>query len=335
VRYLVRSRLAVFVLRCIDALFRQRRAEWKSPKRILLCNLAHLGDVVRATAALPIVKEAYPEAEIGFLIGSWSKPVLQNHPLVDKIHCVDHWKLNRASTPLWKKILHYLKQRKKVIREIQGYDLAIDLYPYFPNAIHMLYKAGIPLRVGYTSGGFGPLLTHPQEWKENSLSRPHLICPSRVQKTHILMHMGTGSSLKEWPEKRWKELAMRLAGEGHELVFTGRGEAECARIQRMGVGHLVMDAEWDVFVSWIAEAKLLISVDSAAVHVAAAFEVPTVVLFCGINSMSEWRPHNPKAQVLMHPVSCAPCYRKKGCASMACIRQISVDAVFHTAKKLL
>ena len=101
------------------------------------------------------------------------------------------------------------------------------------------------------------------------------------------------------------------------------------------MGHLVMNADWETFVSWIQGAKLLISVDSVAGHVAAAFQVPTVVLFCGMSSISEWRPQNPRAEVLMHPVPCAPCYLKKGCASMACIRRISVDAVFCSAKKLL
>src|SRR5690242_12990512 len=67
-----------------------------NPKRILVVNGAHVGDVVMSTAVLGALRSAYPASEIGFVAGSWSKMVVTNHPMVDFVHVVDHWKMNRS-----------------------------------------------------------------------------------------------------------------------------------------------------------------------------------------------------------------------------------------------
>ena len=38
------------------------------------------------------------------------------------------------------------------------YEIAIDTYHFIQNSIPLLWLARIPIRIGYTSGGFGPLL---------------------------------------------------------------------------------------------------------------------------------------------------------------------------------
>jgi len=54
----------------------------RTPRRILVANTAHLGDLVLATSVLPALKSAHPEAEIGFLCGGWNQPLAEGHPLV-------------------------------------------------------------------------------------------------------------------------------------------------------------------------------------------------------------------------------------------------------------
>jgi ADP-heptose:LPS heptosyltransferase len=269
-KYLVRNRVVNRLLRVTDWLLercwppgRAARA-LPAPRRILLANGAHLGDVVLSLAVLPVFRSAFPRARLGFLIGSWARPVLHDHPLVDWIHLVDHWKLNRAGLPLWQKVRHYQRTRSQALRAIRGkrYDVAIDLYYYFPNSIPLLWQAGIPCRIGYTSGGFGPLLTHGLDWtnqdqhvtayqadllrvlpvSDNDLLRQHtplhaarplpegVVEEFRRQglppRDFLLFHMGTGAAFKEWPLPCWRHLAERVIGAGHVLAFTGSSGAE-------------------------------------------------------------------------------------------------------------
>src|SRR5579864_9028118 len=72
----------------------QTAGNMKPPTRILLLNGAHIGDVVIASSVIPILRSAYPDAEIGMLVGTWSQMVVNNHPELTYTHYVDHWRLN-------------------------------------------------------------------------------------------------------------------------------------------------------------------------------------------------------------------------------------------------
>lgn len=138
------------------------------PKKILLTNLAHMGDVINATSVLSILKQEFPESQIGFVVGSHSKDLVKDHPLVDLIYVVDHWLLNRSANSLFKKLSCYISSYRLALKQIkgEGYDLCLDLYFYIGKASSLAYRAGIPIRIGYNmrvgrdkSCG-GNLLTH-------------------------------------------------------------------------------------------------------------------------------------------------------------------------------
>jgi ADP-heptose:LPS heptosyltransferase len=280
-KYLVRNRALNRLLRLTDWLLgwwarsRAPHPAIPEPRRILLANGAHLGDVLASVQLLPALHRAFPRVQLGFLIGHWARPLLHDHPLLAWVHIVDHWKLNRAPLPLWHKIRHYQHTRRQALREIRqaGYDVAIDLYCYFPNAISLLWQAGIPVRMGYTSGGFGPLLTHSLDWtnqdrhiteyqadllrllplSENDLACRHIAFPAEVNQLpqvirnelppsavpapdYLVFHMGAGTALKEWPLANWRCLAERVVGEGYTLVFTGNSTAETWNCDQVAAG---------------------------------------------------------------------------------------------------
>ena len=56
------------------------------PKRILLVNFGHLGDLVISSQLLPAIKGKYPQAKIGFLVGIWASQVLHGHPDIEWLH---------------------------------------------------------------------------------------------------------------------------------------------------------------------------------------------------------------------------------------------------------
>ncbi len=330
----------------------------ENPKKILICNLANFGDVVISTTVLPVLKKRYPNCEIGYLTATATgKAVLKDHPLVSKVHFFDHWYLNRFRC---KAALHHIKSSRQALKEIreERYDLAIDLYSYFPNAIPFLARAKIPVRIGYPTGGFSNLLTHSVAWtfQDRYVGWAHLhlleVLGIEIQKEsplpsynykkktgeYVVFHMGSTSVLKEWDVKQWIQLALRFEAFGWAIVLTGKGDRErklCREVASSTKAKNLCDQlDWMEFVMTIQEAKVVITVDTAAVHIAAGSLTPTIVLYAGINSPHMWVPPFHFCKLLMNRVACAPCFNKKGCVTMDCIRGIRVEDVYQCAIQL-
>jgi ADP-heptose:LPS heptosyltransferase len=382
-KYLVQDRIPNAGLALADGvlgLFRgwnRAGREVGRPRRILIAIGGHLGDAVIATSVLPVLRAAFPEAEIGVLVGSWARPVLEGHPLIRWFHVVDHWKLNRSGDSLAGRLRRYWRTRERALWELRevGYDAAVDLYAFFPNAAPLLWRAGIPVRVGYVSGGFGPLLTHALEWSEAKahVTDHHMellrvlgaAVPDQVRYAlppvpaaaideaatfsrahglesgaYLVLHLGAGNRRKEWPRERWRALAERLAREGRRLVFTGAGREQAAEVAAVTSGLTgCVDAcdrlSWPAFVHVIQEAGLVVCVDTVAGHVASGVGTPCVWIAAGMSDPYYWRPVGGRTIVVTNPVPCSPCFRSEGCGAMACVRGVEVDAVYEAVKALL
>jgi ADP-heptose:LPS heptosyltransferase len=271
-RYLVRNRVAnaglVVADAALGALYSSRGTQRipESPERILIATGGHLGDAVIATAMLADLHEAFPGAALDVLAPSWNAAVFEGHPFVRRVHCVDHWKVNRAPLSRAAKIARYVSMARAAASEISNakYDVAIDSYPFFPNMAGVLWRAGIPIRVGYASGGFGPLYTHATEWvddrehiaeKQRRLTRlvtrertlaaepAYRLAPDTPAVEHslnelldrndtrpvVLLHAGAGSVQKDWPLEHWTRLAAELVNDGSvRVLLTGAGARDAS-----------------------------------------------------------------------------------------------------------
>ena len=373
--YRARNPLIVGALYTADALAsllprRQEVITGDRPLRVLVANWGHLGDVV---AILPLLKflELHPQVkELGVLIGSWSRPVLEAGDIAARIHVIDHWHLDRSKKSLARKIAQYLTRRRSLVHELSEcrYDMSIDTFASIPSTHGITWSADIPRRVGFTSGGLGPCLTDPFDWLPNNKSmldhqlellKPlfgkvhpkHLpasysgIKPAplkhllgTVDRPYVVLHMGP-SNIRGWVPEKWLSLASALIVRGYDLVATGgRGEEmDSARIlnEKIQIKDLTGRLSWREFIATVANATAVVTVDSVAGHVAACFSAPTVVLTAGRQRISLWRPNNSNALALTHPVDCAPCHRTKGCAAMACVRHIEVEDVLSALQQVL
>lgn len=378
-RYFMRNFFFNLVLRSIDAVLSAGCALLSSSKppsevrRVLIANSAHLGDIVMSTAVLPVLKASFPNARIGMLVGSWAGPIVQGHELLDWVHQVDHWRQNRAELPLKTKIGRWWQSRRQAIREIRDvdYDIAIDLYFYFPNSIALFWQAQIPYRVGYSSGGLGPLLTRALDMDMklnrsfivdlhlelvrqiacNGTLRNDLAFPSIPRSkvdvkaivgstNYVVLHIGTGDERRDWPESSWITLAQQLRSKGQLLVLTGSGSREREKIKRFRDAipealDLCDRLKWKEFIEVIACAKLLISGNTVAPHIAYAVHTPVIVVNHGINNLHLWHKPSQHTVILMNPVECAPCYRNTGCFSMACLRELSPALVLAEVMRII
>lgn len=378
-RYLIRNPRSAAAINLVDALLslgrlrRRQQGVPSCPRRILLADWTHLGNIMLTIPALRLLRKLFPQAEIGFLAGSWSVPVIESTGLCDHLHLVDHFLLSRARDGRLHKIRRYFAMRRRAIAEIGsvGYEVAIDVDSHFPPAAPLLHAAGIPVRAGFTSGGFGPLLTHPVDWIHaprpiSDYSRdlfralwpelelapdalapcypghPRVPPPNELAgKRYIVFHMGSGAPHKEWPEDRWQVVGSALGKDGWRIVLAGRGPREAERIRRVAAGLpaasvvTLIDQAWSRYVAVIAAAAHVVSLDSSSVHVAAAFSVPTTAIYGGMTDAVQMGPWNRNARVLTAPVGCAPCYLNTGCETMACIRGVTADQVIQAVRARL
>jgi len=338
-------------------------------RRILVCNNAHLGDLVNATVILAPLRKLFPDAQIGFLTSSWSVPVIKSNPEVSYIHTFDHFLLNRSDLPLLRKIKEHITTARRAIRQLQElrYEVGIDTYHFIQNSIPLLWLARIPVRIGYSSGGFGPLLTHAHPWVARDrhlvdyhldLLRPlGLNCELRqtarpivarhrdaevtaLPQDYIVLHPASGASFREWPVENWALLARKLAEAGWKIILTGSGAREQKKVEVIrsacpGSIDLCGCLSWEQFVYVLESARLLVGVESTAGHTAAAVSTPCVVIYSGTTNTLQMRPFGTAVRTISHAVPCAPCFRTGGCSGMECVRGVPVDRVFKACLESL
>lgn len=385
--YHIQAKFPNFVIRSLDnclsvvlpvwnyirALFSRRSTAVVPPKKILLANIAHNGDVIITLSLVKAIKDSYPDSEIGFLAGSWCKVILDNHPWLHHVHYFDHWRISRAKTTLIKRIITKIKTSREVVRQLKsiGYDAAIDVYHLFPNAIPLIWRAKIPVRFGFVSGGFGPMLTNPHTWRlrdkhiaynyldlarellpeipaniflQSVLARNSVIDIGKfgalIKKQYIICHPSSGNILRNWPIEKWRTLKEKLLAQGYQLVFTGLGEQENLLIEQIiqesvGCINLCNKIQWDELVEVIANAACIFSSDTAASHVAAAVDTPSVVLIGGLVNYHNWQPLTAKTTVVYKKLPCIPCYRSFGCVDLECIRGTTVEQVLAAIQNFM
>lgn len=326
---------------------------------ILVSQCGHLGDLIMTLPTLYWLRRHRPAIKIGLIVGSWAQPILGGiAELYDEYYFADHFLLNRAGWPLSEKIARHIVTWKETAAGIRQhcYDAAIECFPFFQNDIPLLYWSRIPIRVGFTCGGFGPLLTHPVPWKHEP--RPFLDYPRDLLKElfddvslaqpleayypaappaadppdapYIVLQCGSGNSIKEWPDDRWIELARDLSARGTKVVVAGAGARErerAARIQEAapGIVNLCDKLSWDEFVALIAGAGQVVCLDSSTSHLAAAFRVSSIVIMAATTDYRQLGPANINAKILTFSTPCAPCFRSDGCEHMACIQEVSAQ----------
>lgn len=302
--------------------------------KILLSNGAHIGDIILTTSILKPLRKAYPNSTIGYLIGSWAKPVVEDHTHVDYVHFLDQTCLNRGIKPKKQKKKQEQITKNIALQEIQqiDYDIAFDLYSLYPkNAGKFLFQSQIPERVAYWNckapffynrllfwnwaglhmvENYGVFLekwgVDPQHTQQMT---PYLdyktlpSFPSFLPETYILIHIGAGDPKREWSEASWKELIQRLSDFKIPLLIAGHSIKEKQLAKALTKNNpIAVDISnclsWKELFLVIKKAHFLVGLESMAAHVAGALGIPAVVIYGGHVPIYRWRPYHSCCRVV-------------------------------------
>jgi heptosyltransferase-1 len=139
---------------------------------------------------------------------------------------------------------------------------------------------------------------------------------------------------KHWIEAHWTDLARGLLAQGFQpVVLGGPADAEAAGRICAPEPHLINLAgvlKLDESVAVIADAQLLVGVDTGLTHMGSALRIPTVALF------GSTRPYlqgpTPLTKVLYDALPCSPCRRHPTCGgAFTCMAQFTPERVLQAA----
>lgn len=147
---------------------------------------------------------------------------------------------------------------------------------------------------------------------------------------------------KQWPLERWFALAGRLAAAWDGVVLLPFAPSEETFADRAreaaGQAHVIPGLPLPELSALVSTARLVVSQDSLGAHLAAAHQIPSIVLF-GATDPAEYHPWMAEHEVLrVEGLCCSPC-GGRGCRSpyfpWACIDGLDAEVVLRTVQAWL
>lgn len=242
-----------------------------------------------------------------------------------------------------------------------------------PRTAILLFLAGIPERFGFADAHLSFLYSRritrcleqhevmrnlailsPEAKIESLPSALRLFAPDSDQLPDKLKQLITGKRYavlvpgSAWPTKRWhwqgyRQVAEYLLHKGWQVVLTGSPQ-EALIAARVASGLDLLDCTGTTSVEesllLYRHAALIVCNDSMALHVASAFKIPTVAVFCATSESFGFGPWQNRAVVVeKEGLSCKPCARHGGMScpngSEGCMRQLDAATVIKAIESLL
>lgn len=132
---------------------------------------------------------------------------------------------------------------------------------------------------------------------------PNPPAPNPSADGRIMVHPGSGSERKNWPENSWRQLLRRWDSGGRLGVDLVGGDAEGDRLERLAAGlasvRVVRNEALPQLGRRMAAARLFVGHDSGISHLAAAVGIPGLILW-GPTCETVWRPRSNRFVCLRH-----------------------------------
>ena len=342
-------------------------------RNILIFKLCCIGDIVMMTPSINVLKKNFPDAKITIAVNSWVKNITDYLSNVDTVIISD---------ALYEKTLAgRLAGAASLISELRKEKFDLVLLGHRNNIFGLITKlAGIKYRLGFCGTKF---LTHCEPFRDDVheskrylrilqsigidddkclpelrrfFPREKILTDTGVDpKKRVVgifpfggINPGTDMNIKRWELEKFVELTYRISKEFPEiriLLFEGSEKSE--KLGERDFANNVKISKVDT--GLISACDLMICNDTGAMHIAAAFGIPTMTIF-GPTNPKILAPLNPPGEniheVIRKGVECSPCYNTTNAidknnskywqgnkficykGTHECMKLISVDEVF-------
>jgi ADP-heptose:LPS heptosyltransferase len=329
---------------------------------ILLIQLKRIGDLILTTPAIAAVREKFPGEKITLVISNDAAELVPALTGADRIllmkrglaglgtfaaiatkkfeYCVDFTRNDRSAflvllSRARKRIVSFrIKARSKFRTRFYN-----EFVQHRMRDMHTIdYHLGLLEPLGISNALAAVRLDLPLTAHEKATELRERF---KINKQFVVFHPGSARPEKFWDARKWADV-IEHAGQNHDvdLILTGgSGLLEQTHLQdiesklRRTVVDLSGKTDLLTLAALLAQARLLVTVDSAPMHLAAATRTPQVILF-GPTNPFHWRPRESPAIILQGdlPQPMTEFVPKQPRLPM---KQISTEAVIGAMETLL
>jgi ADP-heptose:LPS heptosyltransferase len=288
--------------------------------KFLFIRQDKIGDVLISTPLFAALKKKYPMATLDVLLSRNNYFVLANDPLIRK-----HW-VYRKNIGSAFKVLREIRREQYdfVIDLMDNPSVTSTMLCLFAGARWTVgvqkenafaYDVVVPMlsrrdthiidRIGRLLEPFGIDVTHEKlavRYYTSLDSQNHIsdfFAMHRLDNREIVgINISAGSEVRFWGIHHYRELMQRLKRNFPESVLLilykpqHRERAEQISKDMSGCILSPLTESFDQFAAFVQRCTFLITPDTSAVHLAAAFGVPSVVLYVQSNKeLRVWEPY--------------------------------------------
>lgn len=320
--------------------------------RVVVIRLRSMGDTVLTTPALALLKQARPDLETFAVVEKPWDRLLESNP--DIAGTIVHDRSAR-----WKTIAAIRRLRPELCLNLHGGSTSASLTAlsgarWRAGFSHFAFQAVYNVRIRRAQEILGRAADAPVHTAEHLASAMFYLGaasdpaqveipaarlfaePAQRPGRYAVFHVAAAYFTKQWPPDRFVELGrwLRYAHRVGSVMLVGPGQSEL----------LAGMKEFDAFdnlslgemMSLLKGAALFVGNDSGPAHVAAAFGVPSVVIF-GSSDSRVWRPWKTCHQVVETHWDCKPCPGDRCYAfdEPRCILSVEFEAVRQAVAALI
>jgi predicted lipopolysaccharide heptosyltransferase III len=330
--------------------------------KILLIQLRRLGDLILTTPAISVLREHLPGAQIALAVSGECAPLL---PAIQGLRQTFLTKRGVRDPSAWMEIrragfdcvvdftrndrsawLTFLSSaRQRIVSD--RLKIKSKIRPRFYNefvdcAMKQMHTADYYLALlqplGISATANDPLLELPAAAQQRASS---VVADQIRHQPFVIFHPGSARVEKFWEPERWAEIIEFATNQlGLFPVLSGGGtdleRGHLTAIQKkLRTTLLDLSGQLDLLslAALIARARLLVTVDSAPMHLASAAGTPQVILF-GPTNPFHWRPRKSPAAILFGE-SPEPLHHFQPREAKRLMKQISTAAVINAMRLMV
>ena len=330
-------------------------------RNVLIVKPSALGDVIQATAVLPVIKQTFPRARVSWLVFEQNAGALEGNPWIDDLIVVKRRGLGPGGVA---RLVRSLREGR--------FDLVVDLQCLLRSGL-ITYATGSGRRAGYANGREFSTLFYNESYEiprdMHAVDGYLLMCrklgcrgteevrfvlpggdPERTRVERLLGASSGGGPVVAvcptagWDTKAWSESGFARAADllvdacGARVFWLGApGERpvgeRAAGLMRHPSRNLVGELSLPEVAAFLRASDLFVGNDSGLMHMAAAAGTRTAAVF-GPTDPKRTGPYTDRARVVTAGVDCQPCFRKK-CDDLKCLSRLAPEDLAAACRDLL
>jgi heptosyltransferase-2 len=338
-------------------------------KKILVIQTAFIGDVILVTPLLETVACEFKDAQLYVLVTPQGKEILAGNPNINEIIVYDKKGKDKGFFKFYDMVKR-IKEKK--------FDLVLIPHRSLRSSL-LAYLAKIPKRIGFNTSGGSFLLTDKVPYLkakhevERNLDLAQLSLGIKVVKRQLNIYLedkeeyfakkflaeynvindfligiapGSVWATKRWTTEGYAQVADELSKKYNAKIIIFGGKEDVALAEKISTNMettpIIAAGRTNLkeLSALISKCRLFITNDTAPMHIAMAFNIPTIAIFGPTTLDIGFGPYGVNFIVVERKgLECRPCSlhgpRKCPEKHFACMKQISTQQVLLACQKLL